>query len=263
MAETSNPYAAPRAQVVDETLVPGNFIPGGRGVPAGHGLNWLTEGWELFKAAPAIWIAIVVVFFIILMFCAFIPFVGPLAQNLLMPVLMAGIAIGCRAIDEGRSLEFKHLFDGFNHKRISWLVAVGGLYLAGFIVIMIVTMVVTGAGMFAIFAAGGSRPDPETARAALATVAIAMLVMFGLMVPLLMTVWFAPSLVVFHDLGPFEAMKQSFTGCVRNIVPFLVYGVIGMGLSIVATIPLALGWLALGPVMAASVYTAYRDIYLD
>ena len=31
---------------------------------------------------------------------------------------------------------------------------------------------------------------------------------------------------------------------------------------IVATLPLMLGWLALGPVLAASIYTAYRDIYL-
>jgi hypothetical protein len=34
-----------------------------------------------------------------------------------------------------------------------------------------------------------------------------------------------------------------------------------MVLSVVASIPLALGWLVLGPVMAASIYTAYRNIY--
>ena len=32
-------------------------------------------------------------------------------------------------------------------------------------------------------------------------------------------------------------------------------------LSIVATLPLLLGWLVLGPVLAASLYTAYKDIY--
>jgi len=32
-------------------------------------------------------------------------------------------------------------------------------------------------------------------------------------------------------------------------------------LAILASVPLALGWLVLGPVIAASVYTAYRDIY--
>jgi uncharacterized membrane protein len=57
-------------------------------------------------------------------------------------------------------------------------------------------------------------------------------------------------------------MKASFTGCLRNVVPFLVYGIVGFVLAIVATIPLGLGWLVLGPVFAASVYTGYRDIYL-
>jgi uncharacterized membrane protein len=56
-------------------------------------------------------------------------------------------------------------------------------------------------------------------------------------------------------------MKQSFVGSLRNIVPFLLYGLILFLLSIVATLPLLLGWLVLGPVLAASLYTAYKDIY--
>jgi uncharacterized membrane protein len=56
-------------------------------------------------------------------------------------------------------------------------------------------------------------------------------------------------------------MKASFTGCLRNIVPFLVYGVIGFVLMVLASVPVLLGWLVLGPVMVASIYTAYRDIY--
>jgi len=56
-------------------------------------------------------------------------------------------------------------------------------------------------------------------------------------------------------------MKMSFAGCLRNILPFLVYGLVGFGLAIAATIPLFLGWLVLGPVVSASLYTSYRDIY--
>ncbi|HET8747557.1 MAG TPA: BPSS1780 family membrane protein, partial [Ramlibacter sp.] len=77
----------------------------------------------------------------------------------------------------------------------------------------------------------------------------------------LMAVWFAAPLVVFHERGAVDALKESFAGCLKNIVPFLVYGVIFFVLGIVASIPLALGWLVLGPMAAASIYTAYRDIY--
>ena len=45
-------------------------------------------------------------------------------------------------------------------------------------------------------------------------------------------------------------------------MPFLVYGAIGLVLSILASIPLMLGWLALGPVFAGSLYASYKDIYL-
>ena len=41
---STNPYAAPRAQVADEAVVPrGDFLPAGRGVPAGNGWTWITE----------------------------------------------------------------------------------------------------------------------------------------------------------------------------------------------------------------------------
>jgi uncharacterized membrane protein len=57
------------------------------------------------------------------------------------------------------------------------------------------------------------------------------------------------------------ALKASFFACLKNIVPFLVYGIVGFVLAIVASIPVMLGWLVLGPVFIASVYTAYRDIF--
>ena len=42
---SSNPYAAPKAAVADETqVVRGNFVPGGRGVAAGRGTSWIGEG---------------------------------------------------------------------------------------------------------------------------------------------------------------------------------------------------------------------------
>ena len=259
---STNPYAPPAAPVADQTVIQrGPYVPGGRGVPAGHGWNWIAEGWTLFRSAPWMWIAIMVVFFVIFLVLALIPFVGSLAIYLLWPVFGAGLVIGCRVIEEGGELEFKHLFEGFSN-RVGPLVAVGALYLAAWIGILLVAMVVTGASVFALFLGGGGQ-DPAAMAAALTTVALVVLIVLALMVPVLMAVWFAPALVVFHQLGPVEAIKGSFLGCLRNILPFLVYGIMFTLLAILATIPLGLGWLVLGPVTAASLYTAYRDIYLS
>ena len=255
---TTNPYATPRAAVADEPVPQGEYVPGGKGVPASRGWSWLTEGWTLFKAAPGLWIGITVVFIAIFFAMALVPFAGMIAQYLLMPVFMAGIVLGCRAIDEGKSLEFNHLFAGFQ-TRFGTLAAVGGLYLAGFVAIMVVVMLITGVGVFAVMAGGAQ--DVATTGAVLG-ILLAVLIAVALSVPLLMAVWFAPPLVVFHELDAVEAMKASFTGCLRNVVPFLLYGIVAMVLLFVAMLPLLLGLLVAAPILLASVYTSYRDVYL-
>ncbi len=258
---SSNPYAAPKAAVADETqVVRGNFVPGGRGVAAGRGMSWISESWDLFKRSPGLWIGIVLVLFVIFVVAAFIPFIGMLATMLFFPVFMGGLMLGCRALEEGRELEFAHLFAGFR-ENMGTLVGIGGLYLAGTVAILLVVTVITGAGMFAMFA-GGAQPQAGDVGTMFATMGLAMLIYLALTVPLLMAVWLAAPLAMFHEHGAIEAMKASFVGCLRNIVPFLVYGVIMFVLAIVAAIPIGLGWLVLGPMTVASVYTAYRDIYL-
>jgi len=258
---STNPYAAPKAAVADETLVvKSNFVPGGRGVAAGRGWSWIAEGWDLFRRAPGIWIAITIVLAVIFFALAFIPILGSIGTMVLGPVFTGGLMIGCRALDEGGRLEFGHLFAGFR-ERFGTLAGVGGIYLVATMVIALVVGIVTGVGMFTMMSGGGAGSDPAVAAGALAGILLASLVMMALMIPVVMAVWFAAPLVVFHERGALDAMKESFTGCLRNIVPFLLYGVIAMGLGILASIPIALGWLVLGPVLAASVYTAYRNIY--
>jgi len=57
-------------------------------------------------------------------------------------------------------------------------------------------------------------------------------------------------------------MRASFAGSFKNIVPFLLYAVVGLLLAIAAAIPLGLGFLVFGPVVWGSIYAGYQDIYL-
>ena len=254
---TVNPYAAPKAAVADATVALNtDFVAGGQSRPASHGWSWIAEGWELFKRQPGMWIGIVLIAFVIFIGAAMIPIVGGLATTLFGPVFAAGIMIGCKALDSGGELELRHLFAGFK-ERTGTLVAVGALYLAAVVVVMLVVGLMMGVGFTAMM--GG---DPQAMAAMGMTMLLAMLVMFALLLPAVMAIWLAAPLVVFHDHGAVDAMKGSFAGCLKNILPFLVYSIVMFVLAVVATLPLALGWLALGPVFAASVYTSYRDIYL-
>ena len=253
-----NPYAAPKAAVADETAVlNADFVPGGQSRPIGHGWTWIAEGWELFKRQPAMWIGMVLLLFVIMIAAALIPFVGGLLLSLFGPVFAAGIVIGCKALDSGGELEIGHLFAGFR-ERTGTLVAVGALYLVGSLVVMLVVGLTMGVGMAAMM----GQADPQAVQAMGMTMVLAMLIMFALLLPLVMAIWFAGPLVVFHQQGAVEAMKGSFAGCLKNMLPFLWYSVLFMLLAVVASLPLMLGWLALGPTLAASIYAAYRDIYL-
>ena len=172
----------------------------------------------------------------------------------------AGLAIGCRALDEAGALKVGHLFAGFG-ERAAALVVIGVLYLLALVVISLVVGLVVGFKLFSLL--GGASPDLATVLAAATTLLLAALIMLALLIPVAMAVWFAPPLVVFHRLGALEAMKASFVGCLKNFLPFLIYGLVLLVPSVVATILFGLGWLVLGPVIAASVYTAYRDIYFS
>jgi uncharacterized membrane protein len=233
------------------------YVTGGQGVAAGRGWDWIASGWELFKKQAGMWIALVLVAFVIFFVLAMIPVVGSLATFVLSPVFAAGVLAGSRAVDEGRGLEIGHLFAGFREK-LAPLATVGAIYLGAAVAIALGVGLATGASIFTMLDTGGEAATP----AAALSVILALLIMLALLLPVIMAVWFAPALVLFHDKGAVDAMKESFSGCLRNVVPFLVYGIVMMVFGVIAAIPLGLGWLVLGPVLCTSFYTSYKDIYL-
>jgi uncharacterized membrane protein len=82
-----------------------------------------------------------------------------------------------------------------------------------------------------------------------------------LSIPLMMAFWFAPALIALRGDEPVAAMLASFSGSLTNVLPLLVYSLIGLALAIVASIPFGLGWLVLGTMLGGSVYASWRDIF--
>ena len=68
---------------------------------------------------------------------------------------------------------------------------------------------------------------------------------------------------MFAESDVVSALKTSFFACLKNILPFLIWSIAMFVLSILAAIPLFLGWLLLGPVVMVSLYLSYRDIFHD
>ncbi len=258
---TTDPYAAPKARVADvpAAAAEGEFIAGGQAVAAGHGWQWIVAGWELFKRRPGTWILLIVVLIVVTILLAFIPIIGNIAGNVLGPVFGGGILLGCRELDRGGELELGHLFAGFRDQ-FGKLALVGLLYFVAVFAVVVVAALVGGIGVgTAMRGLGGGEVAPGAV--GVSAILLALLIGLALLVPIAMAMWFAPSLIVFNDYGVTDALTASFNGCLKNIWPFTIYGLIFLGFAIVATIPLGLGWLVLLPTLAASVYTGYRDIY--
>jgi hypothetical protein len=252
-----NPYQPPASRA-DTTAAAGagDFNAEGRAVDAGRGWEWIASGFALFKKQPGTWILILIVLVVCSVLLSLVPLVGGLANMLLLQVFMGGVMLGCRALESDEGLEVGHLFAGFK-QNTSDLVVLGVLALVAWVIIAIPAVLIMGGGSFMAMMHG----NVGGLIALGLTFVLAMLVVFALSIPLYMALWFAPSLIVFHNLKPVDAMKASFFACLKNLVPFLVYGVILLALSLVAAIPFGLGFLVLVPVIAASVYTAYRDIF--
>ena len=255
----SNPYQppAPAAVPVKSTPVADGPVSS-RAVETGRGWDWIVEGFNLFKKTPGIWILNVVIFFVVAGVVSVVPFIGRAAGILLAQILMGGLMLGCRALEDDGKFEIEHLFAGFSN-RTGDLVVLGVLALVGSIVALIPTFLIVGAGSFLSMLLSGSLGYQLGAMGL--TFMLGMLVALALMLPLSMALWFAPALIVLNGLKPVDAMKASFSGCLKNIVPFLVYGVVMLVLCFVAAIPLGLGFLVLGPVAIASIYKGYRDIF--
>jgi uncharacterized membrane protein len=228
-----------------------------RTVPAGNAFEWLKQGWAMFIVNPGIWIAMMVILIVIFIALSIVPVIGQLAANLLTPVLGAGMLLTCQKIAKEEAIEIPDLFAGFKNNTGN-LVLLGVLYMLAMLAIFAIVAVLGGGSL-----AGGMMMDrPAGYGMALGGMLLAMLLALALSVPLFMAIWFAPALVVFNNMQPVQALKASFNACLKNMVPFLVYGLITMVLCFFAALPVGLGFLVLGPVLSGSVYASYRDIFV-
>ena len=131
-----------------------------------------------------------------------------------------------------------------------------------FITVVIFGLIVGVAGI------EGGFDDPAAAEQLMESVGgvvflFAALIALAVTIPVIMAFYFAPALIIFNDLDVMQALKLSFRGCMRNIMPFLLFGILMILLSILAMIPLGLGMLILAPVGMISIYVCYKDIFLQ
>lgn len=255
--EAVNPYSAPEAELVQP--IEGE-LSGPRSVPAGNGLAWIGQGWWYFRGSPGGWILAMVVWFVLSAASGLIPVIGGIAMTLVGPVLMAGFMLGCKEQEEGGLFNVSHLFAGFSHNA-GQLMLVGVLYMG----MLVLLGAVFGAGMIFSLGSGIGVEDPQAVEMVKEGPGLGfillMVLLFVLSIMVMMTYIFAPPLVAIENLNALEAMKLSFKGCLMNLLPLLLFTIAALLLMFIGVLPLGLGLLVVIPMLTASSYAAYRDIY--
>ena len=244
-------------------------VPGPYAVSASQGWAWISGGFGHFKTNPWTWILVTVSYALVIMALSLMPLLGGILASLMAPILTGGLMVGAHDQARGKSLVFQHLFAGFS-SNVGQLVAAGALYLGGMMLAAIPAVLLVGGPLVL----GMSSMDPNTFGGdrqfmvgamqdgfAGQTFLLAILVAALLMLPVAMAYWFAPALIAVDGLGAWSAMKLSFRGCLRNVLPLLVFGVLGLVLIIVGSLPMLLGLLVVMPTLIAAMYVSYRNIF--
>jgi hypothetical protein len=229
---------------------------------ASRGLAWWKNAWQMFLDAPGTWIGIGVVVIITIVSCSFLPVVG----NFLLILIAGGLMLGCHALHTGEDLRFDHILAGFHH-HLGPLLAVAAAWIAytlvaAILIVAVISMVDNLVMANDLVMANWARIRDKFAHPLL-LVSVFILFLSICLLPISMATWFAPALIVLHDMPAIKAMKLSFRGTLRNMLPVTLYGLVLIGLSIWATLPPFLGWLVLIPMLICGTYAAYRDIFLD
>ncbi len=233
---------------------------GYRKVAPGQGWQWVIEGFMIFRKTPLLWVVLCMILTGIGLTLSLVPVAGEIALYLVSPVFAAGLMRGCRDVENGGELELAHLFFGFRNET-GQLLKIGAVYLLGQALILGIMIAFGGDTMNKLFF-GTGEIDPSTLPPeAMTKVMISLLIGMAISVPLMMMIWFAPLLVIFKGMQAKQAMMVSFSACLANMLPFLIFGSVFLAMGFLSGITFGLGLLLMIPLIFTSTYASYKDIF--
>jgi hypothetical protein len=136
-----NPYRPPSSNVADIAPPSGlEFAAPGIRADAGRGASWISEGWNLFKQAPLMWLVILVIIVGVNVVPGLIPGAGHILTTLVAPIFNIGLLAFAKGLDNGEGADINRFFIGFQSK-FGVLIGIGALSLAMMIVALIIAVI--------------------------------------------------------------------------------------------------------------------------
>jgi uncharacterized membrane protein len=203
-----------------------------------------------------VWMGLSAGWMLITLGLVLVPLIGGVAANLLQPVFFASFALAARKQLDGEAPEMGDLFLGFR-RPLRPLVNLGAILLVAEIAIFL---------LMSLLGLPGVNDAEEVV-----TVTDYVRALQGkewiLLVGLVLTamvkgaLWFAPALLAFHDLSTAHAIRWSLFAALSNLGAMLAYGIALTVVFVAGALPWGLGLLVAIPVMVASTYTGYAEVF--
>lgn len=236
-----------------------------RKLEAIRGWTWIKQGYQLLLRNPLLGIGGAILCVLSVVVALVLPVIGALLAAALVPIMLAGYMNICRALEEDEKVSPAMLLAGFK-QHTSSLVALGAFLMLGMLFASTVMVTVGGESFAALMEQMHSAGDAQQLMEAIAggdsRVSLAVLLGLTLMLVLVVAWQYAPILVFFSGISPWLALRASFTGTLRNIIPYTVYSLLMQVLSmLLGILPFGLGMILLLPLGLTSLYVSYRNIF--
>lgn len=240
-----------------------------RKVAADSSIRWIGDAFRLIKGNPAPFLLMGLVIGVV----ALVPVIGTLTLAIIGPALYAGIVYATREQATGRAADFQHLFVGFQQPgklpRLLMLCLPG---IAAGLLLAVLLMIFVGGALVSAGVSAATDSDAIGALGIGGTGFVVLLLAMVVGIAAYAVVFFAIPRVMLTDVEPIEAMRDSFRASLANVGAFLLFiGAVFLGAMVVS---LLTGWISsvvaqlvattvLIPLVSATLYFAYRDVYRD
>lgn len=242
-----NPYSPPVSDVepTSATFAGGTFNQVGRTVPSGHATDWIAQAWKVYSSHFGTWLGISAIFLVISAAVICIP----AGNQVIVCIMSGGFLIACQRMNDTGRIEIGDVFAGFQTS--GGQLALTGLIQAGiYYVFFIPGYILNLAGTLANIPVG----------AKLLCLGIYTLLTITATVALKLTI-FAPALVIFHGMQPWEAIKTSAAAWKKNPGAFLLFMLLAHLMMAGGLVLCLIGIFFVLPLYMIGCYRAYRDIF--
>ena len=195
-------------------------------VNSSAGQAWLIQGFKIFKKQPLIWIFSLFTYWTAMFLFGLVPIFGLIITLILSPGLAFGFIALARAVDENQIPFPKLIISGFTGAHAKSMLLLGIIYVLQIILVLILSITLDGGSLLKAISTGefpvysNNLPSNSTSNGFGAMIAVLAYI------PVMMSFWYAPQLVVWNKFSATKAVFYSFFAVWLNRKSFLFYGLL-------------------------------------